>query len=116
IFAGVVVPAVLIGWAGFALATRSAQTLGWMVQLMFLLVGWHYVKQGFGVLTVLGARRGERFATAERNAILAHCYAAWAYAWASPSTAAGEFAMKGVVYWAPARPAWLELVSGVALA
>ena len=31
-----------------------------MIQLMFLLVGWHYVKQGFGVLTVLSARRGVR--------------------------------------------------------
>jgi hypothetical protein len=116
IFAGIVVPIVLIGWASAAIVTRSPQTLGWMVQLMFLLVGWHYVKQGFGVLTVLSARRGVRFEPHERSAILAHCYAAWAYAWASPSVAAGEFVEKGVVYWAPARPAWLELVAGVALA
>ncbi|MDQ3037001.1 MAG: hypothetical protein M3Y87_31700 [Myxococcota bacterium] len=116
IVAGVVVPVVLVGWAIAALSLRSAQTLGWMVQLMFLLVGWHYVKQGFGVLTVLSARRDVRFSATERRTVLAHCYAAWAYAWSSPSTAAGEFVERGVVYWAVARPPWLELVAGAALA
>jgi hypothetical protein len=116
VFAGVVVPIVLVAWAAVGLALRSAQTLGWMVQLMFLLVGWHYTKQGFGVLAILSARRGVRFEARERRVILAHCYAAWAYAWASPASAAGEFEERGVVYWAIARPAWLELATGVALA
>ncbi|AKF11707.1 hypothetical protein [Sandaracinus amylolyticus] len=116
VIAGFVVPLVLVTWAGAAMVLRSAQSLGWMVQLMFVLVGWHYVKQGFGVLTVLSMRRGVRFDQNERRVILAHCYAAWIYAWASPSTPAGEFVEKGVVYWAMARPAWLELVSAIALA
>ncbi len=114
--AGIVVPLVLVVWAALALVTRSAQTLGWMVQLMFLLVGWHYAKQGFGVLTVLSLRRGVRFLDRERQVILAHCYAAWAFAWVSPASAAGEFEEKGVVYWAPSHPHWLELVTGSALA
>lgn len=116
VVAGFFVPAVLVVWAGCALIFRSAQALGFMAQLMFLLVGWHYAKQGFGVLTVLSARRGVRFAATERNVVLAHCYAAWAFAFANPSRAAGMFQEKGVVYWAPARPAWLELASGTALA
>jgi hypothetical protein len=115
IASGFVVPALLVGWAGYALFARSAQALGSMAQLMFLLVGWHYAKQGFGVLTVLSARRGVRFAERERSVILAHCYAAWAFAFANPSRAAGMFEEKGVVYWAPARPPWLELGSGAAL-
>lgn len=116
VIAGVIVPIALVIWAGAAIALRSAQTLGWMVQLMFLLVGWHYAKQGFGVLTVLSARRGVTFSAGERRAILAHCYAAWAFAWANPATPAGEFEEKGVVYRAVARPAALELVAGGALA
>jgi len=115
LIAGFVVPAVLVVWAAWALFARSAQALGFMAQLMFLLVGWHYAKQGFGVLTVLSARRGVRFAASERNVVLAHCYAAWAFAFANPSRAAGTFEEKGVVYWAPARPGWLELASGTAL-
>ena len=114
--AGFVVPRALGVWAIASIARHSAQTLGWMVQLMFLLVGWHYVKQGFGVVTVLSARRGVRVSDRERLVILVHCYAGWAYAWASPAAAAGEFEEKGVVYGALAHPRWLELVTGGALA
>lgn len=116
LFAGVIAPVALVGGAAFALATHSAQTIGWMVQLMFLLVGWHYVKQGFGVLTVLSQRRGVVVSRLERAALLAHCYAGWAFAWANPTLPAGEFEEKGVVYRAVAHPRWFELVSGGVLA
>jgi hypothetical protein len=116
VVAGLVVPAALVVWAIVALATRSAQSIGWMVQLMFLLVGWHYAKQGFGVLTVLSARRGVRVTARERAVILGQCFTGWAFAWANPAVAAGEFEEKGVVYWAPAHPRWLELAAGAALA
>ena len=107
--AGLVVPVVLVGWAAFALLTRSAPVLGWMMQLMFLLVGWHYVKQGFGVLAVLAARRGVGFSPLERWALLAHCFAAWAYAWASPAEPGRVVEEKGVVYTTLAHGRGLEL-------
>ena len=113
---GVLAPAVLVTWAIGALVLHSAQTIGWMVQLMYLLVGWHYAKQGFGVLAVLSARRGVRVTPRERAVLLVHCYAGWVFAWANPTTAAGEFEEKGVVYRALAHPRWLELGAGVALA
>jgi hypothetical protein len=106
--AGFVVPALLVAWAGAALAAHSAVRLGLMVQLMYLLVGWHYVKQGFGVMTVLSARRGIRFRPRERLAILAHCYAGWAYAWASPADPGSALEEKGVVYTSFAHGASLE--------
>jgi hypothetical protein len=114
--AGLVVPLALVSWAALAIAFHSAEGLGWMIQLMYLLVGWHYVKQGFGILTVLSARRGARFTARERAVILAHCYAAWAFAWANPAAAAGEFEEKGVVYFALPHPRWLEIAAGAALA
>jgi hypothetical protein len=114
--AGVLAPAALVLWAILALARHDAAALGWMIQLMFLLVGWHYVKQGFGVLATLSARRGVRVLPAERAVLLAHCYAGWAYAWASPAVPAGEFEEKGVVYRALAHPRWLELATAGALA
>lgn len=115
VVAGVLVPAVLVAWAATSMAVGSAQGLGWMVQAMFLLVGWHYVKQGFGVVTVLSSRHGVRVSDRERLAILVHCFAGWAYAWANPAMPAGEFEERGVVYWAPARPHWFELLAFVAL-
>jgi hypothetical protein len=109
--AGVLVPLALVAWAGTALATRSAYSLGLLIQSMFLLVGWHYVKQGFGVMTVLAARRGVRFSPRERLAILAHCYAGWAYAWASPYDPGKEVEEKGVVYTTITHPHGLERVT-----
>jgi hypothetical protein len=114
IVAGLVVPLALLAWAIGALSTGSARAMGFMIQLMFLLVGWHYVKQGFGVLTVLSARRGFRFGPVERMVILAHCFSAWAYAWASPADPGREVEEKGVVYTSLAHPPALELVTGLA--
>ena len=96
VVAGLVVPVLLSAWAAAALASRSASLLGALIQLMFFLVGWHYVKQGFGVMTVLAQRRGVRFDGRERLAILAHCFAGWAYAWASPADPGTEVEEKGV--------------------
>jgi hypothetical protein len=103
----------LLAWAGLAIATRSAHALGLLVQLMFLLVGWHYVKQGFGVMTVLAARRGVRLLPRERLVILAHGYAGWAYAWASPYDPGKEVEEKGVVYTSLAQPVGLERLTHV---
>jgi hypothetical protein len=111
--AGFAAPLVLAGWGALALASGSAFTLGLLIQLMFFLVGWHYVKQGFGVLSVLSARRGFRFSALERNVLLAHCLAGWAYAWASPADPGITVEEKGVVYDSLPRPAALELVTGI---
>jgi hypothetical protein len=114
--AGVFVPLVLALWIVHALSSSSARSLGALIQVMFLLVGWHYVKQGFGVLTVLSARRGVRYSAFERRAILAHCFAGWAYAWASPASPAAEAEEKGVLYLSLAHPPALERVTLLAFA
>lgn len=107
-FAGVVAPLLLATWGLGALLTSSARSLGAMTQLMFLLVGWHYVKQSFGVLTILSARRGRPYSGAERRALLIHCFAAWAYAWSSPFDPGRHVEEKGVVYFTWPHPLWLE--------
>ena len=116
IVAGFIVPTLLVLASIFALTQRSPQTLGWLTQLMFLLVNWHYTKQGFGVLMVLSQRRGMRFTERERSVLLLHAYIAAAFAWAQPASASGLFEEKGVVYWAPARPHLVELITGVLFA
>jgi hypothetical protein len=112
--AGVLVPCALAVWLLSALTTDSAYSLGLAIQLMFLLVGWHYVKQGFGVLSVLSARRGVRYNAFERRAFLAHCFAGWAFAWANPASPALEAEEKGIVYFSFAHPLWLERACAVA--
>jgi len=111
LLAGFAVPLALLLWAVTALAAHSARSLGALTQLMFLLVGWHYVKQGFGVVTVLSARQGRSYSLAERRILLAHCFAGWAYAWASPFDPGRSVEEKGVIYTTLAHPHWLESVT-----
>jgi hypothetical protein len=108
---GVLAPVVLLVWAGYGAVTRSAPALGALVQTMFLLVGWHYVKQGFGVLAVLSARRGVTYTGDERLLLLLHGYAGWAYAWASPADPGTLLEEKGVVFTSWARSVTLERVT-----
>jgi len=111
VVAGFLVPIALVAWIAAALLVQSAVILGAMIQLMYLLVGWHYVKQGFGVLAVLSARRGVRLSALERRVLLAHCFAGWAYAWASPAETGRDYEEAGVMYRAFAHLAGLETVA-----
>jgi hypothetical protein len=108
VLAGFVAPLALVLWAAGGLLAESSPALGALTQTMFLLVGWHYVKQAFGVVTVLSARRGHRFESNERRALLLHCFSGWAYAWASPFDPGRVVEEKGVVYATWSHPYWLE--------
>ncbi len=112
IVAGYLVPLLLVAWITWALLLQDAELLGQMVQAMFFLVGWHYVKQGFGVLMVLSARRDIRFDTKERWVLLSHCFCAWAYAWSTPREMGGTYQENGLIYTAFKQPPHLALVSG----
>jgi hypothetical protein len=97
-FAGLVVPAILLTWIGYGFVSSSAAVFGWMIHLMFLTVGWHYCKQGFGVLTVLSARRGVKFSNLERSAFLFHVHAAWTSTWVSTQIGDHTYEMDGISY------------------
>ena len=116
VVAGFLVPAILAIWAAVGLSKGSSRTMGLYVEAMFFLVGWHYVKQGFGILAVLSARRGVRFSPFERAVLLTHCFAGWAYAWANPASPPREVMEKGIVYLSLVRPVWLDHLTAVVFA
>ncbi|MDE2639165.1 MAG: hypothetical protein OXI03_01135, partial [Chloroflexota bacterium] len=49
-FAGILVPMVLVVFFAAALAEGSVALLGLAANVMFFTVGWHYGKQGYGIL------------------------------------------------------------------
>jgi hypothetical protein len=111
LFAGVAVPLALGAWGISALAVHSAKSLGLMIQLMFLLVGFHYVKQGFGVLTILSARRGVRYEPLERRVVLAHCFATWFYGRTNPRDPGRPSVVDDVLYTSLPQPAGVDHVT-----
>jgi hypothetical protein len=79
--AGLIVPAALALGMALAVASGEARLLGYAGNLMVLLVGWHYVKQGYGMLMVDAALKGFRFSDRARKLLVANGYAVWAFAW-----------------------------------
>ena len=78
---GVVVPLALAGLMAWTVVTGRPQVLGQATNLMFFLVGWHYVKQGYGIAMVDAAFKKAYFSDAEKRALLRNAYAVWLLSW-----------------------------------
>ncbi|TIM61068.1 MAG: hypothetical protein E5Y58_33240, partial [Mesorhizobium sp.] len=50
IFAGIVVPLIMGGFFAYGSIAGNARLLGYAGNAMAFFVGWHYVKQGYGML------------------------------------------------------------------
>ncbi len=98
IWAAVVVPVLLFGFLVYAYAAGRGDLLGHSVNLMFFLVGWHYVKQVFGCVIVTSARRKIYYAQNERRIILCNLFALWAISWLQSQTTTQAFGFYGINY------------------
>lgn len=98
IIAGLVVPAALIGFFAVALATSNPRLLARGANLMFFLVGWHYVKQGYGILMVDSAKKGIFFGDSDKWLLRANGYASWIVAWMAVNRAVRAEAYLGLTY------------------
>ncbi len=81
ILAGIVVPAALIAFLAAAALSRSPRVLAYGANLMFFLVGWHYVKQGYGILIVDSVQKRMMFSDRAKSILRLNGYACWMVAW-----------------------------------
>lgn len=81
LFAGIAVPLLLALFMGLAVSAGDPVMLGQAANLMTFLVGWHYVKQGYGVLIALSVIRKQFFSTLEKRILLTNAYACWISFW-----------------------------------
>src|SRR5262249_10851726 len=89
-----------------------AAMLGLGANVMGLLVGWHYVKQGYGVLIVLSAARRIFYTAGEKKALLANAYAVWFYSWLAINSSLREESFFGLKYFTFDIPDALLIVGG----
>ena len=95
--AGVVLPATLAVWlavAGWRWMEGDTWLMGVSLNLMGALVGWHYVKQGFGMAMMDAALKKKFWTPAARQALLWNAYACWLAAWVLINSSRG-----GQAYW-----------------
>ena len=80
-FAGVLVPVVLVVFYAVTLGAGNAALLGLAANVMFFTVGWHYARQGYGILMVDAVHTGFRLGAAERRRLLWNTHLTWITYW-----------------------------------
>ncbi len=79
--AGLLVPIFLLAFFGTSILTNDVQTLSYGMNIMLFLVGWHYVKQGYGMLIVDSVLKRKFFLDSEKKILLQNAYACWIFFW-----------------------------------
>lgn len=107
IWSGLVVPCGLVCFFGYCFFTEDVYLLGYSVNLMLFLVGWHYVKQGYGILMLDSRVKGCGFSSREKQVFRINAYACWLYFWLLANTAFAESHFWGVSYFSFNIPKYL---------
>ena len=81
VFAGVIAPALLAGYMIGTFALGHYRAFGFAFNIMGFFVGWHYVKQGYGMLMLDSAIKQRFLTQTEKRLFLANAYATWLLAW-----------------------------------
>ena len=81
IIAGLIVPVALIAFLAGAAISGNVRVLALGANLMFFLVGWHYVKQGYGILIVDSVQKRLTFSERAKAIFRLNGYACWMVAW-----------------------------------
>lgn len=104
IVAGIVVPVALILFFVVCFILRDGKLLGWAGNLMLFLVGWHYVKQGYGMLIVDAVHKRRFFSDLEKRVLRYNAYACWIMFWLCANWLISERQLWGLHYFSLAIP------------
>jgi hypothetical protein len=87
VFAGIAVPAVLALFFAVCVALGDARMIGYAGNLMVFTVGWHYAKQGYGMIIVDSVLKRQFFSQIEKRLLLVNAHTCWIlfYVWTNQS-------------------------------
>ena len=98
-FAGIMIPALLAAFFAIALSQGTAALLGLAANVMFFTVGWHYAKQGYGILMLDAARKSVRFPETARRWLLGNTHLVWFTWWLVANDALRAKQLWGIEYY-----------------
>ena len=111
IFAGVVVPLAMIAFFAYGSLTGNTRLLGYAGNAMGFFVGWHYVKQGYGMLMVDAVLKRKFFSDQDKKVLLFNGYAVWLFAWLQTNVVITQRQFWGLDYYTFAVPPWLITIA-----
>lgn len=98
LWAGVISPVLIVGALAVAVLSGDKQMVGYAGNAMAFFVGWHYVKQGYGMIMVDAARLRSFFTERQKKVLLANSYLCWGLAWTVANRAIAERDLWGIAY------------------
>lgn len=113
IIAGLVVPIALVGFFSTTILINDAETLSYGANIMLFFVGWHYVKQGYGMLIVDSVLKRKFFNNSEKQILLLNAYSCWIFFWLLTNWTISEqniWGLKSVTF---SIPIWMLATSGM---
>ncbi|WP_027055016.1 hypothetical protein [Mesorhizobium erdmanii] len=111
IIAGIVVPLVMTAFFAYGSLAGNARLLGNATNAMGFFVGWHYVKQGYGMLMVDAVLKRKFFSEHDKKVLLFNGYAVWLFAWLQTNVVIAERQFWGLQYYTFAVPPWLITIA-----
>jgi hypothetical protein len=105
--AGILVPLAMAVYFAYAFQQQDSKFLGWGVKAMVFTVGWHYVKQGYGVLITLSLYKSVFYNEWEKRILYVNGYLVWIYTWCRTNSNAGVQAYYDIEYHVSGYPEWL---------
>ncbi len=110
---GVFLPLVLFIFLSVAIVLNSRTLLGVAVNVMYFLLGWHYIHQGFHILLLSSKLKKIFFTVWEKNVLKCNAYVAWFYGWIHANTQIIRNDFWGIDYYTLALPAEIIHASGL---
>lgn len=104
---GVVVPVALVLYFFWTYLMQDAVLMGYGVSMMFFFVGWHYVKQGYGVLITLSVQKRIFYSMLTKKALMYNAYAVWAFSWLKVNSAMIHYKYYDIPYSMLEMPGWM---------
>jgi hypothetical protein len=114
LLAGLIVPVLLAAFLAYGALAADTRLLGYGANLMALTVGWHYAKQGYGMLMVDAALKRRYLSDRTKKILLANCYAVWLAAWVSLNLAVRQENLWGLAYYSFAVPQPVFILTSLA--
>ena len=113
--AGLIVPVIMIACFYYAFIAKDRSILSYGVNAMMFFVGWHYVKQGYGVLITASVYKSVFYAEWQKRILWGNAYVLWIYAWLKANAIFAQHQFHGLDYFTFDVPdVWLDI--GAALA
>ncbi len=96
--AALVAPLVIILSLVIGIVQADLIILGALVNAMYFIVGWHYIKQVFGVISVCNAQVKIKLLKSERIGLKVFLYSIWAVSWLSFNINGTKSELEGIPF------------------